>query len=149
MLYIRISVFWWDEAESGVEKYEKENIWNICLYAVDYCCITSNECHEYRRKGGFDSEAPWLRFGFVRGEVTNIREEYFNGRLGYNCSASGVKITWYTYVFPLNFTIVRVDVPETDWFFVWDNRFVGILREGLIFGIFYSAGLWKMDINFI
>ena len=87
------------------------------------------------------TQAPWLRIGFVRGEVTNIREEYYNGRLGYNCSASGVKITWYTYVFPLNFTIERVDVPETDWFFIWDNTFYGILRDGLIFGWFISAGL--------
>ena len=87
------------------------------------------------------TQAPWLRIGFVRGEVTNIREEYYNGRLGYNCSASGVKITWYTYVFPLNFTIERVDVPETDWFFVWDDNFYGILRDGLIFGWVISAGL--------
>ena len=84
---------------------------------------------------------PWIRIGFVRGEITNIREEYYNGRLGYNCSASGVKITWYTYIFPLNFTIERVDVPETDWFFVWDNNFFGILRDGLIFGWIISMGL--------
>ena len=119
----------------------------VCMLLITVALPATNAMNIEEKE--VSTQAPWLRFGFVRGEVTNIREEYFNGRLGYNCSASGVKITWYTYFFPLNFTIVRVDVPETDWFFVWDNRFVGILREGLIFGIFYSAGLWKMDINFI
>ena len=87
------------------------------------------------------TQAPWIRIGFIRGEVTNIREEYWEGRLYYNCSASGVKITWYTYTFPLSFTIERVDVPETDWFVVWDSNFFGILRDGLIFGWVISAGL--------
>ena len=92
------------------------------------------------------AQAPWLRIGFVRGEITNIREEYWEGRLYYNCSASGVKITWYTYFFPLNFTIERVDVPETDWFCVWDNNFFGILRDGLIFGWVISVGLrWERN----
>ena len=87
------------------------------------------------------TQAPWIRIGFIRGEVTNIREEYWEGRLYYNCSASGVKITWYTYTFPLSFTIERVDVPETDWFVVWDSNFFGILRDGLVFGWVISAGL--------
>ncbi len=87
------------------------------------------------------TQAPWLRIGFVRGEVTNIREEYWEGRLFYNCTAVDVKITWYTYTFPLSFTIERVDVPETDWFAFWDSSFIGILRDGLIFGWFISAGL--------
>ena len=83
----------------------------------------------------------WIRFGFFRGEIENIREEYWEGRLFYNCTAIDVKITWFTYTFPLSFTIERVSVSDTDWFAIWDNRFVGILREGLIFGIVYSAGV--------
>jgi hypothetical protein len=95
----------------------------------------------YIEENETSTQAPWLRIGFIRGEIYNIREEYYNGKLGYNCSTSGVKITWYTYVLPLNFTVERVDVPDTDWFFVWNYNFFGILRDGLIFGWVISAGL--------
>ena len=89
----------------------------------------------------FLDQSPWIRIGFVRGKITNIREEYWEDRLFYNCTALGVKITWYTYVSPINLTIERVDVPETDFFVMWDSNFFGILRDGLIFGWVISAGL--------
>ena len=87
--------------------------------------------------------ALWIRFGFFRGEITDIKEEYYNDKLFYNCTAVDVKITWFTYTFPLNFTIESVSLIDTDFFVIRDTSFIGILREGLLFGIVYNAGMWN------